>query len=690
MAAHRFDEVVLVVAGDLVSAFAAQNVVVGHGTADTWCGEQEGGKRKACSRQGVEAVAVRVSLTERLSIEGGGVVVGEQRFPRQGRLVFAYLLAADGKPVPKDELAEALWGDELPARWEKGLTVLVSKLRALLNECDVDGSTALTSAFGCYQLILPPGSWIDIAAADEAANAAEQALAAGNADAAWLNASTAESLAHGTFLPGEDAGWVSERRAELREILVRALECLAEANRMRGDPAAAVRAADELIILEPFRESGYRLLMKAQSAAGNDAEALRTYERCRALLSEELGAYPSPETESVYLEILQSPPRSSAAQPDQGNLDGPRSESPPLAIGKAPTRDRRKLAALTAAALLVAGVAAAAFVLTSGDAAPAAVLPNSLVRIDPHTLQPTQVARIGRDPDLVVVAGGFVWVANLILAYTGPDTPFNGGDRTLTRIDPSTGEVKTVGGLAPCGLTADPSGDVWVANCFVSGSGPVTNVVRVDARTLKFERTWQVPPGDGYFRGLAYGGGSLWVAGTSGAVTDSNHQVTQVDPRTGHQRSIELDRHAGWLAWSEGYGDLWMNDFDAGSVSRMHAATGVVGTSDSIGRNPATIVVEGDSAWVGDWNLPQVVRLPAVGSGRPRRVSLPASVLSYAGVTTVAAGAGSVWATVPSDRAVWRIDPTTSRRTRITLPYAPWGVAAGDDDIWVVVRGKGS
>jgi DNA-binding SARP family transcriptional activator/streptogramin lyase len=651
-------------------------------------------KRAASERQAAgkewQAVAVRVSLTERLSIEGGGVVVGDQRFPRQGRLVFAYLLAADGKPVPKDELAEALWGDELPARWEKALTVLVSKLRALLNECDVDGSTALTSAFGCYQLILPPGSWIDIAAADEAANAAEQALAVGNADAAVLNASTAESLAHGTFLPGEDAGWVSERRAELREILVRALECLAEANRMRGDPAAAVRAADELIVLEPFRESGYRLLMQAQSAAGNDAEALRTNERCRALLSEELGTYPSPETEAVYLEILRNSPGSSAAQPELLDSDGRRSESPPIAIGEAHTRGRRKLAALITAVLLVAGTAATALALTSGNEAPAAMLPNSLVRIDPHTLQPTQVARIGRDPDLVVVAGGFVWVTHRILAYTGPDTPFNGGDRTLTRIDPSTGEVKTVGGLAPCGLAADPSGDVWVANCFVSGSGPVTNVVRVDARTLEFEPTWRVPPGDGYFRGLAYGGGWLWVADTSGAAADHD-RVARVDPRTGHQRLIQLDRHAGWLAWSEGYGDLWMNDFGAGSVSRMHAATGNVETSDSIGRNPATIVVEGDSVWVGDWNLPQVVRLAALGTGRPRRVSLPwRSVLGYAGVTTVAAGAGSVWATVPSDRAVWRIDPRTSHPTRIALPYAPWGVAAGDDDIWVVVRGKGS
>ena len=44
--------------------------------------------------------------------------------------------------------------------------------------------------------------------------------------------------------------------------------------------------------------------MLAQSAAGNDAEALRTYERCRSLLAEELGAYPSPETETIYLEIL--------------------------------------------------------------------------------------------------------------------------------------------------------------------------------------------------------------------------------------------------------------------------------------------------------------------------------------------------------------------------------------------------
>ncbi len=294
--------------------------------------------------------------------------------------------------------------------------------------------------------------------------------------------------------------------------------------------------------------------------------------------------------------------------------------------------------------------------------------------------------RVGREPDLVVATEGFVWVTHLGRGYTGPNTVRDSGDRTLTRIDTSTGDAKIVGGgLAPCGLAADPSGDVWVANCFAAGSGVGANVVRVDARTLDFEATWPVPAGLGYVRGLAYGGGSLWVADVTGAV--DYHGVTKLDPRTGAQRRIELDRHAGLLAWSEGYGDLWTNDFERGSVSRMHAATGVVKTFADVTGSPISPTVLGDGVWVGDWFDAQVVRIPAVGSGRLRPVRLPTSVRP-AGVTTVATGAGSVWATVPRDHALWRIDPRTKRVTRIAMAYFPWGVAAADDEIWVAVREK--
>src|SRR5439155_5699337 len=82
-----------------------------------------------------------------------------------GEVVFAYLVSEQGRPVTRDELAEALWGETPPARWEKALGVIASKLRALLGECGVDGAKVLTSAFGCYRLELPDESWVDILAA---------------------------------------------------------------------------------------------------------------------------------------------------------------------------------------------------------------------------------------------------------------------------------------------------------------------------------------------------------------------------------------------------------------------------------------------------------------------------------------------------------------------------------------------
>ncbi len=65
-------------------------------------------------------------------------------------------------------------------------------------------------------------------------------------------------------------------------------------------------AVKEVLALEPFRETGYQLLMRAHAGAGNPAEALRVYERCRALLAEELGVSPSPATESLHLDILRA------------------------------------------------------------------------------------------------------------------------------------------------------------------------------------------------------------------------------------------------------------------------------------------------------------------------------------------------------------------------------------------------
>jgi DNA-binding SARP family transcriptional activator len=151
----------------------------------------------------------------RVALEVDGLAVQDARLPgRQGRLLFAYLTVERGRPVPRDELAAALWGEAPPATWEKALTVLVSKLRSLLTEAGLDGPRALTAAFGCYRLELPEGTWIDVVAAADAADEAERALDAGDPAQAKTAALLAESLTRRAFLPGDNGMWVEDKRRD--------------------------------------------------------------------------------------------------------------------------------------------------------------------------------------------------------------------------------------------------------------------------------------------------------------------------------------------------------------------------------------------------------------------------------------------------------------------------------------------
>ena len=277
-------------------------------------------------------------------------MIDEARFPgRQGRLLFAYLVTEQGRPVPRDELAEALWGEAPPATWEKALTVLASKLRGLLASQGIDGANVLTSAFGCYRLALPEGSWVDVIVAATAAQEADDALAAGDLEKAMNAAALAESLLRQPFLPGEVSTWVEEWRRELAEVRGRALTVLAEACLRSGDASDAVKWAEQTIALEPFRETGYRHLMDAHAAVGNRAEALRVYERCRRLLADELGAYPSPETVSIYRGLLETPAAYAAvaapvqaAPPAAAVLADPAREPDETSTRLAPTRAGRR------------------------------------------------------------------------------------------------------------------------------------------------------------------------------------------------------------------------------------------------------------------------------------------------------------------------------------------------------------
>jgi DNA-binding SARP family transcriptional activator len=219
---------------------------------------------------------------------------------RRGRLLFAYLVLNRTRPLPRDELLMAGWGEDAPAEARNALSVALSKLRHGLGPDRLRGRTEI-------ELLLPAETFVDTEAAFEGAHRAESCIAQGRWAQAWGPAGIAYHVATRPFLVGLEASWVDEWRRRLAEVRLRGLECFAAAGLGLGGPALAQAEERARMVTElaPYRETGYRILIEALARRGNAAEALRTYERLRVLLRDDLGVTPDPALRAVHRRLLQ-------------------------------------------------------------------------------------------------------------------------------------------------------------------------------------------------------------------------------------------------------------------------------------------------------------------------------------------------------------------------------------------------
>ncbi|MBY0497646.1 MAG: DNA-binding protein [Cyanobacteria bacterium] len=247
----------------------------------------------------------RIYLAGSVAIEHGEQLVRERQFPgRQGRIAFVFLALHRHRPVHRSELMGAIWPDDAPAQTDPALDAILSKLRSTLKSARVGGGIGVSS--GTVTLQLPSDVWLDLEAAANALDEAEGALRRRDVSSAWSLANVAVVISRRPFLPDVEAPWIEAQRSALRTMQMRALQCLVTVSASNAEPLLAIQHAQEMVELDPFRETAYQLLMKMHAAGGDRAEALRVFAKCRELLRDELGVSPSPQTEAVYLEILRA------------------------------------------------------------------------------------------------------------------------------------------------------------------------------------------------------------------------------------------------------------------------------------------------------------------------------------------------------------------------------------------------
>ena len=237
-----------------------------------------------------------------VSVRGeNAVLAGRALGGRRARLVLVALAVANGA-LSGERLAQIVWGDDLPPTWPVALRGVVSGLRTACRPLGGADQQLIATTPSGYSLA--EGVLVDVAQADAEVTLARQLLLEGRYRTVAELMEPLTRLTGDQLLAGEDADWLVPCRREVDANALRARELLVEACSQLGDHHRAIETARRGVDRQPLEESLHRALIAALARSGDRAGAAAAYEKCRALLADELGVDPSAETVEVYLSAL--------------------------------------------------------------------------------------------------------------------------------------------------------------------------------------------------------------------------------------------------------------------------------------------------------------------------------------------------------------------------------------------------
>lgn len=214
------------------------------------------------------------------------------------RTLLCLLALRRDQPWTGDQLAEALWGHDAASRSRTTLSVHLSNLRSVLGDRSVIPR-------GRY-LLVPERVTTDHAQFEEGVTQGLSALSRRETDhgAALLRAALARCRGDVGVDTIECEPIIVARAAHSERRLV-ACEALYEAEISGGRAAHVVTELEQAVREHPFREGFWALLMRAHFGSGRQADALRTYQRARSVLINELGLDPGPALRHLEQAILE-------------------------------------------------------------------------------------------------------------------------------------------------------------------------------------------------------------------------------------------------------------------------------------------------------------------------------------------------------------------------------------------------
>jgi DNA-binding SARP family transcriptional activator len=221
----------------------------------------------------------------------------------RGKAILKYMIAEQGRPIPKEVLMDLFWPDASPEAARNNLNVALYGLR--------EAFRATRPAFphllfedDHYRLNPAMSIWVD---ADEflrhykAGQAYEQEGRLAQAMQAY---ETAEDLYRGDFM-AEDRyeDWPIPQREGLKDNYFLLLERLSRYHLEQRAYPMCIRLCQKILAKDDCREDAHRRLMQCYYQQGQRHLALRQYDLCVEALEQVLDVPPMPETVTLYRQI---------------------------------------------------------------------------------------------------------------------------------------------------------------------------------------------------------------------------------------------------------------------------------------------------------------------------------------------------------------------------------------------------
>jgi YVTN family beta-propeller protein len=316
-------------------------------------------------------------------------------------------------------------------------------------------------------------------------------------------------------------------------------------------------------------------------------------------------------------------------------------------------RTRWKAVAAVVAFVLVAVLVAIPLVARRAGGS-SEIDPNSIGVLDPESGEVTATVGLAHRPGSVATSTDAVWVTN-------PDVD------TVTRIDPSERERRDSipVGENPAGI-ASGFGAVWVVN---SGEASVS---RISPQT-NTEVGERIEVGNGP-TGIAAGEGAVWVTnrfdGTISRINPETNEVVKDIPVGLEPRGIAI-----------GFNSVWVALAGSNQVVRVNAKTNEVTAPISVGNAPGSLAVSSEAIWVANSLDDTVMEI------NPHTNSVVGTIGVGDGPSGVAVVQNTVWVANEWDGTLSRIDPGQTSAGSMAIGSVPQGLAGGNGDLWVSVRG---